>query len=128
MTFGEKIKKLRESKDITQEDLAKLLTVDRSTVGKWENDSSKPDYEKLLKIAVYFNVSTDFLLGAIDKAQQDERIAQAIGNDEELLAFWKVLKEREDLKLMLKQTKDLPAGDIKTILKMIKIFEEENQE
>ncbi len=127
MSFGEKLKKLRESKDIKQEDLSKMLNVDRSTVGKWENNTSKPDFEKLLKISKYFEVSTDFLLGVEQKNTQDEQISKALIDDDELISFWKTLKEREDLKLMMKQIKDLPENDIKTILRIIKSFEKENE-
>ena len=63
MLFGAMIKKLREQKDLKQEDIAKMMNVDRSTVGKWENGSSKPDYEKMLKLADYFKVTVDYLLG-----------------------------------------------------------------
>lgn len=63
MTFGDILKILRKNKKMTQSDLAKQLNVDRSTIGKWENDSSTPDFQKLLKIASFFDVETDFLLG-----------------------------------------------------------------
>jgi len=63
MTFGDILKILRKNKKMTQSDLAKELNVDRSTIGKWENDSSTPDFQKLLKIAAFFDVETDFLLG-----------------------------------------------------------------
>ena len=63
MTFGKILKMIREEKQLNQESLAKVFNVDRSTLGKWESDSSRPDYFKLSKIADYFNVSTDYLLG-----------------------------------------------------------------
>lgn len=63
MLFGSMIKKLREQKNLKQEDIAKMMNVDRSTVGKWENGSSKPDYEKMIKLADYYGVSVDYLLG-----------------------------------------------------------------
>lgn len=66
MLFGDILKALRENKDLKQEDIAKFMNVDRSTVGKWESSSSKPDYEKLVKLASFYGVSTDYLLGNSD--------------------------------------------------------------
>lgn len=66
MSFGKILKKLREEKDFKQEELARIFNVDRSTLGKWESDSSRPDYNKLNKIADYFQVTTDYLLGRTD--------------------------------------------------------------
>lgn len=67
MIFGDILKALREDKDLNQGELAKYMNVDRSTVGKWESNSSKPDYEKLIRLADYFNVTTDYLLGRTDR-------------------------------------------------------------
>jgi transcriptional regulator with XRE-family HTH domain len=66
-TFGKILRSLREEKQLNQETLAKIFNVDRSTLGKWESDSSRPDYTKLAKIADYFQVTTDFLLGRTDE-------------------------------------------------------------
>ncbi|MGI6349914.1 MAG: helix-turn-helix domain-containing protein [Eubacteriales bacterium] len=66
MDFSERLKSLREERDLKQEDIAKKLNVDRSTVGKWESSPSRPDYDKLLILADYFGVSTDYLLGRTD--------------------------------------------------------------
>ncbi len=58
-----KLKELRTQKKINQQKLAKDIGVSRSTVAMWETDSSQPSNEMLLKLADYFNVSVDFLLG-----------------------------------------------------------------
>ncbi len=57
------LKMLRESKGITQAELSSMLSISPSTVGMWEQGRRVPDYENLKRIADYFNVSTDFLLG-----------------------------------------------------------------
>lgn len=62
MTLGEKIKLLRKSNKITQEALAKEINVDRSSIGKYETGTT-PSMDILIKIASYFNVTTDYLLG-----------------------------------------------------------------
>ncbi|MDY0235105.1 MAG: helix-turn-helix transcriptional regulator [Gudongella sp.] len=64
--LGDRIKKERISKDITQLELSKVLEVSTSTVGMYEQNRRSPDNETLTKLAKYFNVSTDYLLGNSD--------------------------------------------------------------
>lgn len=61
--FGEKVKKLRVQKNLTQSQLAEVLSVGRSTIAGYETKGKQPDYDKLEKLATYFNVSIDYLLG-----------------------------------------------------------------
>lgn len=61
------LKRLRESRGITQAKLSSMLSISPSTVGMWEQGRRDPDYENLKRIADYFNVSTDYLLGREDK-------------------------------------------------------------
>ena len=61
--FSERLKLLRSSKKMTQKDLAAILNITQQAIAKWENRISSPDYETLLRIADYFNVSVDYLLG-----------------------------------------------------------------
>lgn len=62
MKFGETLKNLRDISGITQKDLAEHLEVSRATVAGYETKNHQPDYEKLEKIARYFDVSIDYLL------------------------------------------------------------------
>ena len=61
--LGKKIRLLRLSKGMTQEQLAEKLCVTPQSVSKWENDVTAPDIQLLPQIADYFGVSTDDLLG-----------------------------------------------------------------
>ena len=63
MGIGKRIKKLRFDKEITQEELGKIIGVSTSMVGMYETNARKPSYDVLIKIADYFEVSTDYLLG-----------------------------------------------------------------
>lgn len=63
MDLGDKLKSLRVEKRINQSDVAEFLNVDRSTYGKYETGDSSPDYDKLVRLADYFQVSLDWLLG-----------------------------------------------------------------
>ena len=68
MTLGEKIKYLRKQKKITQEELAKTIGAVRGTLANWEIDVASPDKEMLIKIADFFKVTTDYLLGREEKS------------------------------------------------------------
>ncbi len=57
------IKELRKSFNISQVQLANELGVTKQCVSNWENDNILPSLDMLLKIAKYFNVTTDYLLG-----------------------------------------------------------------
>lgn len=65
--IGERIKELRKENEITQEELAKNIDVSTSMVGMYETNARKPSYEVLIKIAKYFDVSTDYLLNTEEK-------------------------------------------------------------
>ena len=60
MSVGKKIKKLREDAKITQETLANIVYVSRSTVAKWEADITAPKSEYLNKLADYFKVNIEY--------------------------------------------------------------------
>ncbi len=61
--LGKQIQRLREARNLTQVQLAGALNVSKQSVSNWENDNILPSIEMLMKIAVYFSVSTDLLLG-----------------------------------------------------------------
>lgn len=61
--FGNRLKELRKSRKMTQRQLADIVFVDCSSVTKWETGKAYPDYEKQNKLATFFNVSVDYLMG-----------------------------------------------------------------
>ncbi|WP_407314017.1 helix-turn-helix domain-containing protein [Desulfosporosinus sp. SB140] len=61
--LGKRLLYLRNKLELTQEELAKIFCMSRSTYAQYEVGRRKPDYDTLQRIADYFNVSTDFLLG-----------------------------------------------------------------
>jgi len=70
-TLCENIKSLRTSKKISQVELSKILGVTKQCISNWENDNIVPSIEMLIKIADFFDVSTDYLLGRTDKRTID---------------------------------------------------------
>lgn len=62
MSLGEQLKKLRESKGFSQEDVAKKIGVTRQAVYKWENGKSYPDIDNLILLSEMYNVTLDDLI------------------------------------------------------------------
>ncbi len=65
--FGRQIKSLRMSKGLNQVEIAKIFGVTKQCVSNWENENIMPSVDMLIKIAGFFNVSTDYLLGLSEK-------------------------------------------------------------
>jgi len=74
MTIGSKIAALRAKAGLTQEELADILHVSRQAVQKWESDATRPELDKLVAIAGYFNVTLDGLVCAKTAANNDEEL------------------------------------------------------
>ena len=68
---GKNLAALRKIKKVSQEKLAKELKVSRSTVAMWENNSNEPDNKTLIKIANYFNITVDELIGNEDSPNKE---------------------------------------------------------
>ena len=64
--FSEQLTILRKEKNITRSELAKKLQVSVRLVSYWENGQRECDFDMLIKIADFFSVSIDFLLGRTD--------------------------------------------------------------
>lgn len=74
------LKKLREREGITQAEFGRKLNVAPSTVSMWEQGRREPDCEMLKRIADYFNVSADYLLGREDKTNTLSDLQSALLN------------------------------------------------
>lgn len=61
--FAQRLKELRKLNGLSQATLSSLLGVTQQAVGKWETGRSIPDPQTLARVAAYFKVSTDYLLG-----------------------------------------------------------------
>jgi transcriptional regulator with XRE-family HTH domain len=64
MSIGEVLTKLREERGYMQRDVAEKLGIAPNTLSGYERDLRKPDSDVLLKLAKFYNVTTDHILGA----------------------------------------------------------------
>lgn len=66
MNCYERLKSVREDRDLTQTDIAELLETTRQQISKWETGVQMMGVDKYIKLANYYNLSADYLLGLID--------------------------------------------------------------
>ena len=61
--FPERLKALRQDRNMLQQDLAEQLKVAKSTISGWEVGRNQPDYDILIELSIFFGVSVDYLIG-----------------------------------------------------------------
>ena len=66
MKFNERLMALRKKRGLSQEELGFELGVSRQTVSKWESGQSYPDFQRLVLLADYFDISLDELVLGLD--------------------------------------------------------------
>ena len=85
--IGTRLKILREELGLKQEELAQKLSVSPSSIGMYETNKREPNSEIIIKIANFFNVTIDYLLGKSDIRNNNENI--------ENNAFFRVMQNAE---------------------------------
>ena len=70
MKFQERLKQLREEQDLSKRELAVKLGIPPSTYYDYENGKTQPDLSKIIKIAEFFDVNSDYLLGLSDSRKR----------------------------------------------------------
>ncbi len=85
-TIGEKIKKLRKQKGVSQEETAFELGVTRQTVSKWESGAMQPNAESIRMLSDYFAVSPVYFFGG-EQAVAETEISQAVTEPAHAPAF-----------------------------------------
>ena len=74
MTIGSRLFKLRKEREVGQKELAALLKCSMGTVSNYENNVHFPDVIALKKLAKFYNVSTDYILGLTNFALSLDRL------------------------------------------------------
>ena len=88
-----RIKILREARNIDQKVLAIDLGVSQPTISDWENGKKQPSSKSAAKIADYFNVSIDYLLGR-DTPSSPAGVVMGYGGDEQKVIRYETEEER----------------------------------
>lgn len=128
MDFAQRVKQLRKNKHLTGEQLGNILGITKTGISYWENGRSVPDNEMLLKLADFFDVSIDYLLGKtdietkIDKStyygDYDEVVEYLKDNPEHLDVYKRILND-DHFALLFDKTKDLTPEEIDAIISVI---------
>ncbi|PSL42168.1 DNA-binding XRE family transcriptional regulator [Planomicrobium soli] len=100
MSIGSRIAKLRKNRrpSLTQEEFAHEIGISRAALSHYEKDRREPDYETLQKIANYFSVTTDYLLGREQSEDSNTIFNQGIDSStlteqQQAILEWALTKE-----------------------------------
>ena len=105
MTLGKRFRSLREKAARTQKELASRLNVPNQNISNYERGFRQPDYETLQKLADYYDVSTDYLLGRTDTLKKENN------DNAESIKFFK----NPELNLFFKEMADSPEEQIEEL-------------
>lgn len=83
-TCGDKIAALREKRGLTQEELASKIGISRASLSHYEKNRREPDYNTINKLANYFHVTADYLLGRVEEPEIDDIAAKDFTSNLEL--------------------------------------------
>ena len=90
-----KLKDLRAENNLLQKDIAKIVNKSNVCVGDWERGRVEPSIEDLIKLADYFQVSVDYLLGRTDEFDtiQNEKKTEINTDEINLLKYYRGINE-----------------------------------
>lgn len=81
--LGKRLKKARESNNLSQADVAKELNISRQSISKWENDRVSPDLDNLIRLSTLYNISLDDLLKDNYVNTDDEKMSGICNRNQE---------------------------------------------
>lgn len=117
--FNERFRELRKKKGLSQRELANVLHMSNSTVAMYETGKRQPDFESLEKIADFFNVDIDYLLGRKDTTHRIVEIHPEYYENETVRAITDRLRTNPEYGLLFKAAADLKPEDIALVQKFI---------
>lgn len=92
--FSERLSKLRAEHKKIHQQMADMLGITRQAYGNYENGSREPDFNTLEKLADYFGVSVDFLLGKTDDPTPADQLTSQLTKAAEAAKFAKSSREQ----------------------------------
>lgn len=129
---------LLQEHGITSYKVSKDTGIAQSVLSSWKNGNSKPKPDKLKKIAEYFNVSIEYLMGGEDPNAikfEKGKIIQAYHKDQEgyyidpeTAQLAQEAFEDSDMRILLSAKKDLRPDDFKMVVDMVRRFKETNKD
>ncbi|NLM96670.1 MAG: helix-turn-helix transcriptional regulator [Halanaerobiaceae bacterium] len=120
MSFGKKLRLLREEKNLSQIELSKEMNVSSQALSQYELGKRMPDAEMIIRIADFFDVSIDYLLDRTDERITVDKIKAVMASDPEFARILDKLLTRKELQELYKIAKDMPAEKLKQYIRIIK--------
>lgn len=108
--FGKNLKYLRLIKGLTQEEFGEKIGYAKTTIAGWENNRYQPDIDTMIKIAKFFNVSMDVLLGTGLTEKETDNFLR--------------LKNALKANGLLKNSDDISKEDIEMLMKQFEIYKQ----
>lgn len=116
--FQNIFKSLRNAAGLTQVEIAEKLGISRSTIGMYETGAREPDFETLEKIADFFNVDIDYLLGRTNKTTfLPENIGKYYINNETAQVAQEIFENKE-LRALFDVQRDMDPEDLRALHQM----------
>lgn len=126
MNFGERLRSLRKDIDYSLRRMADELGISFSALGKYERNERQPDFDTLKKIAEYFDVSIDWLLGRSSHPElttNEDTIYKKIAN--ESIMFLNPSRD-ELINHLMKKARELDEDDLKMFVQFLDRLIEKN--
>jgi transcriptional regulator with XRE-family HTH domain len=125
--FQNIFKRLRNSCGLTQAEMAEKIGISRSTIGMYETGAREPDFETLEKIADFFKVDIDYLLGRTDKTTiLPETVGQYYLNEETREIAQEVF-ENPELRSLFHVARDIPPERLKAHIEFMKNLKDQEK-
>ena len=122
----EYLKHLRQSKGVSQQEVADYLGITRQAYSNYENGYRAPDNETLLKLGEYFDTTVDTILRGKEKAPAN---AEAYVNDDpELTEYLEELKNRNEMRMLFKLAKNATKADVMRAVAIIEALRKEDND
>lgn len=119
-SFGDRLKNLREKKGLSQQELAKRFNLSQSTIAYYENDKKQPNQNTLQRLADFFEVSVDYLLGRTDDPTPPQRQKIMVAGKEIELSReeFKVFEEIRKHSILFNDLATDPERKVKQLIRM----------
>ncbi|MFP7298652.1 helix-turn-helix domain-containing protein [Neobacillus niacini] len=113
MSLSEKLRQLRDKRNWSQQTLADMMNMDRSTVSRYETGRSVPTYQTVVRFAELYQVDKEYLVGELDqllpKNEEPGYMTKESLLDPELSIILQLLQQEPDLKKNLLDIHLMPA-------------------
>lgn len=114
--FAERLKKLRKEKKMSQQQMADFLGITRQGYAKYEKSGTEPSFAMLEKMASFFDVTTDYLLGNSGVSTWNNTEVR----EDKPFYMSKIANEFPDIDLMFRDMESLTAEEMKEVYEYVK--------